>query len=247
MIYLTIFFFASVFFTMVGFGGGSVYVPVFKFMGYNLKEFAIPSAIFLIFLSSAAAVSNYFKHKLVNISVGVFITIVTTISAFISKIYFFDNVSPKFLWLMLGIIITVIGVKMYLPETKIRISLKTNLSKKIYYSFIGIIVGFLSITIGFGGGSIMVPLLILSGFDIKVAIGTSSFIIMATSFANSLVHFFTTFDRSHTGILFIVSIFVIAGGYVGSKLTSVKMSKKNIRLVMATLLTGLGLYILFTK
>jgi len=232
---------------MVGFGGGSVYVPLFTFLGYSLKEFSIPASLFLIFLSSLAGVSNYFKHKLIDYSAGINISISTMFFAFITKILFFDNISANFLWVMLGVVITILGIKMYFPETGIRLHFKSEKLKILYYMFIGIIIGFLSISIGFGGGSIMVPLLILAGFEVKVAIGTSSFIIMITGLSNFLVHFFTSFDKSKMGELFLASFFVIAGGYLGSHLTSVKMSKKSIRLIMATLLTGLGIYILFTR
>ncbi len=60
----------------------------------------------------------------------------------------------------------------------------------IYYLAVGLMAGFFSGLLGIGGGVIIVPaLVLLLGFAMRTAIGTSLAIVVPTALAGAILHF----------------------------------------------------------
>lgn len=56
----------SCLFSMLGLGGGQLYVPVFYWLGMDLKTAAIPAALLINFLTQLSATSTSLHKKLVR-------------------------------------------------------------------------------------------------------------------------------------------------------------------------------------
>ncbi|MDB2562323.1 sulfite exporter TauE/SafE family protein [Sulfurimonas sp.] len=79
--------------------------------------------------------------------------------------------------------------------------------------FLGLIVGLLSGFFGVGGGTILIPLLLLAGYDTKIAIGISVVQMVFSSVYGSYLN-------NKKGTLDVAMIFVIGlGGFIGALLS----------------------------
>ena len=72
MIYLTpiIFFFLSFIFSMLGMGGGQIYIPILFWLGMDFKYEAIPLGLLLNFCVHASAFITYARNKLVDFKIA---------------------------------------------------------------------------------------------------------------------------------------------------------------------------------
>ncbi len=85
-------------------------------------------------------------------------------------------------------------------------------------AFIGILGGFLGGLFGVGGGTIFVPLLmLLKGFDIHRAIGTSLLIIIFTALSGAVFHGKSGMVDWKAAV--ILGVFSILGVWLGTKLS----------------------------
>lgn len=99
---------------------------------------------------------------------------------------------------------------------------------------IGGVVGVISGLLGVGGGMLMMPALILLGFDVKKAARAISFVIPFSSGGAFLTYLsFTDLDVTLLGV---VALAAIAGGYVGQRVMNDRLSPAHIKQGIAVLL-----------
>jgi len=85
-------------------------------------------------------------------------------------------------------------------------------------ALIGILGGFLSGLFGVGGGTVFVPLLmLLKGFDIHRAVGTSLVIIIFTALAGAIFHGKAGMVDWKAAV--VLGVFSMAGVWLGTKLS----------------------------
>lgn len=115
----------------------------------------------------------------------------------------------------------------------------------IYYLAVGLMAGFLSGLLGIGGGVIIVPaLVLLLGFAMRTAIGTSLAIIVPTALAGAILHFRE--GNLHLGIVLYVSIAAVAGSRLGVYLTTI-MSNLTLRKVFGVVMLLIALRMILGK
>jgi uncharacterized membrane protein YfcA len=108
---------------------------------------------------------------------------------------------------------------------------------------IGAIVGFLAGLLGVGGGNILIPLLILLGFEPKKVAITVSFVVPFSALGSFFTYAsYTPLDFKLLGI---VSLCAIIGGYVGNYLMHFKLEQKHIKKLMAIILYFLAFKLLY--
>ncbi|HEX7574940.1 MAG TPA: sulfite exporter TauE/SafE family protein, partial [Candidatus Methanoperedens sp.] len=98
------------------------------------------------------------------------------------------------------------------------------------------IIGAISSFIGIGGGTFIVPLLLILGFDMKNAVATSAFIITFTSLSGFIGHVVFGIQTLDLRVLFYTGLAVFAGAQVGSKLIFRHVSSKRISNLFALVL-----------
>ena len=112
-------------------------------------------------------------------------------------------------------------------------------------AFIGVLGGFLGGLFGVGGGTIFVPLLmLLKGFDVHRAIGTSLLIIIFTALSGALFHGKAGMVDWKAAVVLVV--FSILGVWLGTKL-SLKLEAVMLQRIFAVFLVLIAVKIFFFK
>lgn len=115
----------------------------------------------------------------------------------------------------------------------------------IYYLGVGLMAGFFSGLLGIGGGVIIVPaLVLLLGFAMKTAIGTSLAIVVPTALAGAILHFRE--GNLHLAVIVYMSIAAVAGSRLGVYLTTIT-SDLTLRKVFGVVMLFIALRMILGK
>src|SRR5659263_682793 len=134
-------------------------------------------------------------------------------------------------------LILLIAALRILLVNSIGLLVKEGENKKILIGAgLAFIFGIISSLVGMGGGTFIVPLLLILGLETRNAIATSAFIITFTSlsgFAGHLVFSTLTLDLR---VLFYAGLAAFAGAQIGSKVIFKRVSSKSISNLFAIIL-----------
>jgi len=206
MIYLTpvIFFFLSFIFSMLGMGGGQIYIPILFWLGMDFKMEAIPLGLLLNFCVQISAFTTYVRNRLVDFKIALPFALSMVIFAPLGALVNF-KLSPKPIILLFSLFTFFAGllaISGYKPKKKV-----SSRKAKLF-------LGFSAGLIGRGGGSFIVPTLLVMGLDAKVCVGTSTFIASFSSLIGFLSHLF------HSRLNLIITILTVGSVILGSQLGS---------------------------
>lgn len=208
-----------------GIGGGLVLTPVLILMGYTPIE-AISTSLLYTIGTSMAGVYAHFKLKNIQWQAALIIGasgVLATQFAYPLVSWLesngYDATVVPALYLAL---LSYFAYKMLKKDngiTKVAYDASSKGHGVLKFIFIGFIAGFLSTTLGVGGGFIIVPLLIAYyGFSSKQAVATSlASVIMIVSAG------FLTYAVNNP-INFKVGLFLIFGAIIGSQLGALATS-----------------------
>ena len=218
----------STLFAMGGVGSAIVLVPIFNMLGLPLN---LSKAIGLFINSSStitASIMNFFRGVLdikFALPLIIAILIATPIGAWSSQ--FVPVVVVK--WILVAFLIIAASLLLYTKrETKV-------VYDKAWILFlIGFIVGIISGMIGVGGGALIMPLLILLGFDAKKAAYAVSFIIPFSSLGAFATYL--SFVKMDWVLLGVVTVAAIMGGYLGDKIMHYRLTPAQVKKLIAVLL-----------
>ncbi len=228
VIYFFITFALSTLFAMGGVGSAIVLVPIFSLMGQPLN-LAKSIGLFINSASTITASIMNFLRKVLDIKFAlpliIAILISTPLGAWSSK--FVPVIVVK--WVLISFLITAALLLLY---TKRKTEVVYDKSWILFV--IGFVVGIISGMIGVGGGTLIMPLLILLGFDAKKAAYAVSFIIPFSS----LGAFFTylSFVKMDWILLGVVSVAAILGGYFGDRIMHYRLSPTQVKKLIGVLL-----------
>lgn len=163
---------------LLGVGGGIIMVPAlyyaFTVLGFDIAtrmHLSVGTSLAIIIPTSIISTKTHMEHDAVDIKMvkqfGVFILIGVIAGGFLAV-----NLKTSELVLFFSIFAFLVGMFFIFLREKIVENPKkiSDLVKKIS----GIIIGFISIPLGIGGGSLMVPLMRAFGYDIRKSIGTAA-------------------------------------------------------------------------
>ena len=199
-----------------GVGGGFILTPILLLVGFSPLE-AITTSLFFTVGTSISGITAHIRLKnilwkegLIMGASGIVATQLARPLVYALEARGWDEVVIPFLYIIL---------LLYFAIKMIRQGKKTDDGNPVPTSFsitkllaVGFVGGFVSATLGVGGGFIIVPLIITSlGFDPKKAVGTSLFavlLIVSVGFISYVVN---------TEINYIIGLMLIAGTLVGSQ------------------------------
>ena len=224
-------------FSMGGAGAGVALIPIFNILGL---EFNVAKAVGLF-----AGASTTITSSIMNLKRGVadfkfmlpiafMMLIFAPIGAYSSR-YIDEDIVKLFYMVMLFYSASM----MMFGKKK---ALFHNESRAVLF-IVGGVVGFLAGLLGVGGGNILIPLLSLLGYmPKKVAVAVSFVVPFST-----LSSFFTyaSYIDIDWILLGVVSVSAIVGGYIGNYMMHFKLEQKDIKKLMAILLYGLALKLLY--
>jgi len=162
---------------LFGVGGGLIIVPVMHFILTSngiVESIAIPLSIgtaltCIIVTSSSAAYSHYQKGSLslkrfAQLTVGILFG-----AGFGSS--FVINVDSEILKTMLAVFVTIMSLRLFI---NVQMPKAKNEPNFLFFNLSGGVIGYLSSIFGIGGGIFSVPLLKISGMEMKKAVGTGA-------------------------------------------------------------------------
>jgi len=235
-----IFFIISFVFSMLGMGGGQLYIPILYWLGMDFKNQAIPLGLLLNFCTQFSAFITYLRAKLVKFRIALPFALTIIICAPLGALINF-TLSPKpiiFLFALFTLFAAILVLSGWRP-------VKKDFGKTeelIIALVIGAILGFLVGLIGRGGGSFIVPSLLIIGLDPKNAAATSSFIASFSSASGFIAHLFKAKLNFWVSLLTIAS--VLTGSQIGSRLMARKLKSKIIKKIFGIVLIFVALLLL---
>ncbi len=236
-------FLVAILFSLLGLGGGIIYTPLFYLAGLPLLT-AIPVALLLNMLSTASASVTYLKQRLVDIKIAAPI-ILTSIPGALAGSYIARQMNTKAIVLLLSIVLFLAGLRILLFRN-IGFSVKVGENEKVLLcAGSGFLIGVISSIVGIGGGTFIVPLLIILGYETKNAAATSTFVIVFISLAGFTGHIIQGVEQLDVSLLLFAGAATIIGAQLGSRLIFKRISSGVIEKMFALVLILAGIKLLY--
>jgi len=226
-----VFFMISTLFSMIGMGGGILYVPVLLFAGFSMKQAPAISLILIVATSAAALFTFWRKHK-VDWKLALVIDPPTDVMAFVGGC--FSTLLPEAaLRAILAGVLVVAGVLMLKKGLRREdaavlpggwwhwhrrfndVDYSVNLPLVLTATAL---VGILSGMIGITGGIIKLPIMVLMcGVPMDIAVATSTVMVAVTAASGLAGHAIHGEVQWQTAI--VLAVAAVAGGLLGSKIS----------------------------
>lgn len=240
---------------LLGIGGGVILVPgiFFYLKSQNLAPgaempFALGTSLACIVPTSLSATRAH--HHMQNIRWDVFKRLVPgLLLGGILGGLLADKLDSLLLEKIFGLLAILIALRIFIGFTAKHIIKKTQTEHFVYGSLMGSIA---SLT-GVGGGALVNPYMLWSGFDAHKAVGTAAASVVAISSFGTMTYIFTGLDSSineaHIGYVMwpaviAVGVFSMSFAPIGAKL-AVKLPKEKLKQLLGFLLLFVGLKFIF--
>jgi uncharacterized protein len=233
---------------LMGGGGSILTIPVLVYI-FNVEPvLATAYSLFVVGSTSLVAAIPKYKEHLVNLRTGFLFGIPSIVSMFITRKWIVPALPDTILTVsdftlskgtfILGLFALLMVLASYSMIRGNGQKSHPRLVAKIKWHWVvleGLLIGFLTGIVGAGGGFLIIPaLVLLTGLQIKIAVGTSLFIIAINSlmgFAGDLLT-----HPMDWPLLLSVTTFAIAGTFIGN-IFSRKISQEKLK-------TGFGWFTL---
>lgn len=252
---------------LAGLGGGIIIVPALLFLGSSTDwiepltpQVAVGVSTVMMIFTGLSSTLSYLKRKIVDYKAGLIFFCGSApggiVGAHVNKILNMDAFSLYF-----GLFMVLMGLLMFLKNRirpigfkpgpgKIVNTYKEENGKEISYGYrpwagiaIAFVVGFSSGLFGIGGGSLMVPaMLLLFFFPPHVAVATSMFMVFLSSITNSITHI------SLGNVNWPYAIALIPGAWMGAKLgayINARLKSSSLENILKIVLIIIGLRLVY--
>ena len=234
MIILSIFFFiTAIFYSSVGFGGGSTYLALMLIWDIPYYIFPILALICNIIVVSGNSI-NYVRSGNLNLKL-----LTPYLMGSIPFAFFGASISitKELFEILLFVILIIAGIFLLIESKSFNDDqIKINSIPKIISLLIGSIIGFTSGIIGIGGGIFLSPILFLmkAGYPKQIATTASLFILINSIFgvAGQLTKDIVFHEFLNFWPLFIA---VLIGGQIGNFLNIKFLSGKTLAIITSLL------------
>jgi uncharacterized membrane protein YfcA len=223
---------------MAGAGAGVAVIPILHMIGV---DFNLAKAVGLFAGASTTITSSVMnlKRNVLDFKfvwpIALMMMIFAPLGAYCSK--FLDDDIVKFLFMLL----LFYSASMMLFGKKKQLMHATGTTTLF---LVGIIIGFISGLLGVGGGNILIPFLVLLGFEPKkVAVAVSS-VIPFSAFTSFLSY--ASFVQIDWSLLGASALGSIVGATVGNHMLHFKLSQKQIKKIIALILYMLAVKMIYS-
>jgi len=223
---------------MLGLGVAFAAVPFLAFYLPDLIHQVQPLSLLLNGITALFAVFGFAQSGYVDWRKAIILAVVTTLSA------------PFGAWLVLYTPVMIVWIAYLLSVIYLAYRLfrpvqarpgKENFKLAL---ILAVPISVLSGLLGVGPGFLLMPTLILVGFEPKKAAGINAFAVMPPSFSSLIPHMSTArFDLQLTAALLIVGA---AGSFLGARLTSLYVPSGRIKQFFGVLIVVMTAYKIYT-
>jgi len=244
----------AIIFSMLGLGGGALYVPILLQSGIPFHS-AVATSLSIMLVMSLTAAVVYHAHRLIDWKVILYMEPFSILGASIGS--YNSNLFPeKFLFILFAVVMVISAVFMLVPKTPSKVKPADRFGfihgekNGEYYSInlwlgipVSFLAGFISSILGIGGGFAKVPLMtLIFGMPIKTAVACSSAMIVITALTGLIGH--SLVGHVNLKIMLISAAVVFFGAIIGSRI-SVKADKKFLNRVFAVIQVLIAVYMIF--
>jgi len=235
----------SVAFSMVGQGGGSLFVPILLALGMGVHD-AATTSLFVIVATSISAVIIYSRRRIIDWKLALVIEPPTLALAFVGGLLAI-SIDATVLKIVFAVVLIIAGILMIRPakekETKNshgwghwrrKIGDNNYVVRLPGLMPVTAAAGFVAGMIGISGGIFKMPAMVLIGrVPVRIAIGTSSLMVAATALAGLAGHIVSGSFNVIAALPLAAAAFV--GGRLGSSL-SIRVNAPALRVLFAVIL-----------
>ena len=221
-------------FAMLGLGGSLLYVPLFKWFGYDFKSVAIPTALLLNGVTALTAALYYLRAKMVDVKGAMPLIITSLVGAPCGALL--TEVVPTRILLVLfiaGVVVAAVRMLMVSGQKEPTTMMPAR-KRMILTGAAGFGIGMIAGMLGLGGGFLVVPMLIAMGYPTKKAAATSAFVVVFSSFSGFLGHV----AAGHFDMTLMIGglVAVIIGSRLGAQLMHEKANPRLIKQMFGVVL-----------
>lgn len=243
---------------LLGVGGGFILVPILFFLLLNMGidptlaiRIAFGTSLAIILPTAISSGYGHYRKGEVKFKAALSMGI----SGFIGGIlggYIATHVSGDFLRIIFAVLMLLMALRLlFFKEPE---NYGNKMENIVLFLIIGFIAGIVSGLVGIGGGIILIPFMVLLlGFSMREAGGTSSAVIVLTSLGGILSYILYVLDVSglppyslgYVNLLqfFIIIIFSIPLAQIGAWVSH-KLPEKQLRIIFIILLIYISLKML---
>ncbi|KON67084.1 membrane protein [Peribacillus butanolivorans] len=252
---------------LIGLGGGIIIVPSLLFLGTSTDiideltpQVAVGVSTVIMIFTGLSSTLSYMKHKVVDYKAGLIFFIGSApggiIGAYVNKNLDVEAFSLYFgiFMVLMALVLLVKGrlkPMVFKPGTGKVVKTYKNKNGQVssygYYPLVAIlialVVGFSSGLFGIGGGSLMVPVMILMFFfPPHMAVATSMFMVFLSSITNSIAHI------SLGNVNWPYAFALIPGAWFGAKLgafINTRLKSTSLEKMLKIVLIIIGLRLIY--
>src|SRR5713101_9999281 len=234
----------------LGLGGGLLFVPILLSTGVPDKDLAVPISLTLTIATATSSVINHHRRGLVDFRLGGVLLMSELIGAVVGTVFTLKVLNQETFEAFFAAVLIVFGLYMVRDWVKNARSVDEDDDSALTPSRLTLTAGatagsgFLSGSMGIGGGLLNVPLLVyVLGRKTRKAIGTSSLLIIPTAAVGFLAYLGglalrpTGFVVPDAYVLIPVLMPVVfVGAYVGSRWGLAKLKTRSVALIFIIVL-----------
>lgn len=234
---------------LAGLSAAAVIAPMLvAFLNVNAYQ-AVGIALASDVLASAASAYTYKKNKNIDIKNGLVMLVTVLVFTFVGS--YLASLLPQtamggfsmFMTLFVGLKFIFKPVMSAKESNKSRSKRKAAIQSIICGMAVGLICGF----VGAGGGMMMLLLLVsVLGYEVKVAVGTSVFIMTFTAFTGAASHFVIDRGIEDYSILVMCMVFTLIGAVITARFAN-KVSAKVMNRMLGFGLTAMSIAMIIVK
>ena len=224
---------------LVGFGGGAVMIPLMTGLAKLSQHKAHGTSLAAIIFTALVGAATYFLHGAVDWKIAAVLAVSAIVTARFGALYAHslpEKKLKKAFGLFLAVVSALIIVKGLLPGAAHPPSFWVSL---LIFLSTGAATGFLSGMMGVGGGTVMIPpMVILAGMSQHLAQGTSLLAMVPVSISGALTHY--RLGNVQVDLIPGLVVGAVIGGYLGGTAANV-LPDLYLKLIFSAVLVWLGL------
>ncbi|GAX90954.1 anion permease [Effusibacillus lacus] len=244
--------------SIVGLGGGFIMIPFLIYLYDYQPELIIGTSMAVLFINSISSTIAYSKQKKVDFQSGAWFALLMVPGSIIGAILA-ESFTSKVFYVVFGLFLMSISIFLLFKPTKpARNFLSPTVTREFTdatgtlhkYSFhrgfgmsVSFVTGFLSSLLGIGGGSILVPtMVLLLTFPPHIATATSMFAIMLSAFVGTISHIVLG------NVLWLKALFLAPGAFLGGQLgarVAARLPAKTLLRILAVTLILVAIRLIF--
>uniref|UniRef100_A0A7J2TKA6 Probable membrane transporter protein n=1 Tax=Archaeoglobus fulgidus TaxID=2234 RepID=A0A7J2TKA6_ARCFL len=229
-------FILSLFSGMLGLGAAFATIPYLSFFMSDIVHEVQPVALLLNGFTAAFSAFGFARSGLIRFRDATLLAITTTASAPIGS-FIVQHVQQIYVWIIYFSAVIYLAYRLFRPIKSENVTKNPNLKLALVLAVpISILAGFL----GVGPGFLLMPTLIIVGYEPKVAAGINAIAVCPPSFSAFIPHMYTM--KVSTSMLAYIVITGSIASYIGARITAKYITGHTLRKIFGSLIVILTAY-----